>query len=420
MYDKNYHYVKLMEQPDRRYLNKYYKENKNKEIALVFLDIDNLKLINDAYGHIIGDEVLIYISKKLINSLDDNSMVFRFGGDEFILIFVNKTKEDIQNCIENIMSDANKVFRINNKEIYTTVSAGIYIPSRKESLEEIIRKANIAMYHSKQKGKNRYTFFNEDMDYAIKKKADLIIELKKAVEEDKEFYVVYQPIYNVKSRKIEAVEALARWNNNKYSEIPPSEFIPLLEETGLIEKFGLNIIKRIFRDIDSLTKKGFDIRFNINVSPIQLRNNDFFYQINTLMKKYGINIKNIFFELTETQILNLKEDKINEVIERGAKIALDDFGTGYSSIINVMQLPISEIKINKFIIDKIEEDEKARILIQAIVYIAGKLRAEVVVEGVENKKQYDILKKLGIKNIQGYFISKPKRVEDLIIDLKYT
>ncbi|WP_163195645.1 EAL domain-containing protein [Clostridium thermarum] len=285
-------------------------------------------------------------------------------------------------------------------------------------MEEIIRKANIAMYHSKQKGKNRYTFFNEDMDYAIKKKADLILKLKKAVEEDKEFYVVYQPIYNVESRKIEAVEALARWNNNKYSEISPSEFIPLLEETGLIEKFGLNIIERIFRDINTFNKNGFDIRFNINISPVQIRNNDFFYHINTLMKKYSINIKNIFFELTETQILNLNEDKINEIIERGAQIALDDFGTGYSSIINVMQLPISEIKIDKFIIDNIEEDEKARILIEAIVYIAGKLRTEVVVEGVENKKQYDILKKLGVKNIQGYLISKPKIMEDLIMDLK--
>ncbi|MBU5455172.1 diguanylate cyclase domain-containing protein [Caproiciproducens sp. MSJ-32] len=294
MYDKNYHYVKLMEHPDRRYLNKYYEENKSKEIALVFLDIDNLKLINDAYGHIIGDEVLRYISKKLTNSLDDNSMVFRFGGDEFILIFVNKTKEQIQSRIENIISEFNKVFIINNKEIYTTVSAGIYLSLKEESLEEIIRKADIARYHSKQNGKNRYTFFNEDMDYAIKKKADLVAEIKKAVEEDREFYVLYQPIYNVKTCKIEAVEALARWNSNKYGEIPPYEFIPLLEETGLIEKFGLNIIKRIFRDICSLNKKGFDISFNINISPIQLRSNDFFYQINTLMIEYDINIKNIF------------------------------------------------------------------------------------------------------------------------------
>ncbi|WP_163195851.1 GGDEF domain-containing protein [Clostridium thermarum] len=119
MYDKNYHYLKLMEHPDRKYLIQYFEHNKNNKIAIIFLDLDNLKLINDAYGHIIGDELIRCISKKIINSIDDNSMVFRFGGDEFILIFVNKTKEDIQNCIENIISDVNKVFRINNKEIYT-------------------------------------------------------------------------------------------------------------------------------------------------------------------------------------------------------------------------------------------------------------------------------------------------------------
>ncbi len=414
MYYKSLNYDHITELFNRRYLSEYYEENKNKKIALIFLDVDNFKIINDAYGHIMGNKVLDYICNKLRSYMDDNSMFFRFGGDEFILIFIDKTKEYIYSSIENIILEFNKVFMIDNKEIYTTVSAGIHISSTEESLEEIIRKADIAMYYSKQTGKNRYTFFNEDMDYLIKKKADLIIEVKKAVEEDTEFYVVYQPIYNIESCKVESVEALARWNSNKYGEIPPSEFIVILEETGLIHKFGLNIIKRIFKDICSLNKKGFNIQFNINISPIQIRNNEFFYQINTLMEEYSINVKDIFFELTETQILNLKEDKINKIIEKGIKIALDDFGTGYSSLMNVLKLPISEVKIDKFIIDKIEEDEKARILIEAIVYTAEKLGTKVIVEGVENKRQYDILKNLGINNVQGYFVSKPIMIEELI------
>lgn len=170
MYYKSLNYDHITELFNRRYLSEYYEENKNKKIALIFLDVDNFKIINDAYGHIMGNKVLDYICNKLRSYMDDNSMFFRFGGDEFILIFIDKTKEYIYSSIENIILEFNKVFMIDNKEIYTTVSAGIHISSTEESLEEIIRKADIAMYYSKQTGKNRYTFFNEDMDYLIKKK----------------------------------------------------------------------------------------------------------------------------------------------------------------------------------------------------------------------------------------------------------
>ncbi|SEG03674.1 diguanylate cyclase (GGDEF) domain-containing protein [Caloramator fervidus] len=398
--------------PNRYYLYDYYR-CKNCHLTVAFLDFDNFKYINDSYGHSFGDDVLIKISDILVKMVKNRGKVFRFGGDEFIILFDCK-KDEAFKIIENIIERFNYCFKVGNREVLTTVSVGVYISSAGENIDDIIRKADMSMFEAKKLGKSNYVVFNKEMEDTMLKKANMMVDIKRALLEE-EFYILYQPIYDLKEGKIKEVEALARWKSEKYGDVPPSVFVPILEETGLIREFGIFVIEGVFNDIKRWMEEDINIKVNINVSPLQLRDDAFFLLFDNLLSKYKVPSSLIGIEFTETQILNIQEqkiNKINEFLKRGMKISLDDFGVGYSSLINMINFPISTIKIDKSLIDRID-DKNGSALIKGILYISKEMNYEVVAEGVETKEQVEILKRWGCNKIQGYYISGPKTFEEI-------
>lgn len=283
--------------------------------------------------------------------------------------------------------------------------------------DKMISNSGLKIYSKEDADADTPILLNQQNNYE-KYKHDLIIELKKSVDYDQEFYVVYQPIYNDKTSRIEAVEALARWKNNKYGEIPPNQFIPLLEEFEWIRKFGFNMIRKILRDIKRLESNLLDITFNINISPKQLEDKYFFDEVYYLIDLSQVKRENIVFEITETQILNVEKTNFDEIIDKKIKISIDDFGIGYSSISNILKLPVSQLKLDRFLIKEIHHEQLPLILVDGILSIARKIGIDVIAEGVETKEQYYILKKIGVEKFQGYLFSRPKKLEHLLIDLQ--
>lgn len=243
----------------------------------------------------------------------------------------------------------------------------------------------------------------------MKRKTRLIIELKKAINND-EFYVLYQPIYNLKEKKIKNVEALARWKNDTLGEVSPAEFIHVLEELGMINEFGILIVEKIFKQIKKWKEDNLDINVNINISPLQLK---YFHkngELNILKDRYQIDFKRITFELTEGQLKDLDEEDKNTLMglkEMGAKISLDDFGRGYSRLFNLFTLPINEIKVDRDIIKSIEDDYRTRKMLECFIKLTKEFGYDIVAEGVETKSQLILLNEMGCNYIQGYYISKP-------------
>ncbi|MBE0069709.1 bifunctional diguanylate cyclase/phosphodiesterase, partial [Thermoanaerobacterium thermosaccharolyticum] len=412
-----YYYDYLTNLPNRFFLYEHYNHGNNKFIFVLF-DFDNLTYINDSYGHLFGDKVSVEISKALIEIVKDNGKIFRFGGDEFIVIFHRNLDEAIS-IVEDVTKKFNYFFKVEGKDILTTVSAGIYVPKIGEHMDDIIRKANTAMLKAKKLGKSKYVIFDKTMEDDIVKKTGMIVNIKKAMLNN-EFYLLFQPIYDLKENRIKEVEALARWRNNKYGDIPPSQFIPVIEETGLIKEFGIFIIEDVFKQIKDWRNKGIVLKVNINVSPLQLRDDDFLFEFDQLISKYKIPLNLVEIEFTETQILDINQQeikKINELLRRGIRISLDDFGVGYSSLINMIEFPISTIKMDKSLIDRIDE-KKVRTLIKGILHISKEMNYEVVAEGVETKEQLSMLKEWGCDKIQGYYISKPKAPREIELMFK--
>ncbi|MCP2238985.1 putative bifunctional diguanylate cyclase/phosphodiesterase [Thermoanaerobacterium thermosaccharolyticum] len=412
-----YYYDYLTNLPNRYFLYEYYNHDNNKFIFVLFY-FDNLTYINDSYGHLFGDKVSVEISKALIEIVKDNGKIFRFGGDEFIVIFHRNLDEAIS-IVEDVTKKFNYFFKVEGKDILTTVSAGIYAPKIGEHMDDIIRKANTAMLKAKKLGKSKYVIFDKTMEDDIVKKTGMIVDIKKAILNN-EFYLLFQPIYNLRENRIKEVEALARWRNNKYGGIPPSRFIPVIEETGLIKEFGVLIIEDVFKQINDWRNKGIVLKVNINVSPLQLRDDDFLFEFDQLISKYKIPLNLVEIEFTETQILDINQQeikKINELLRRGIRISLDDFGVGYSSLINMIEFPISTIKMDKSLIDRIDE-KKVRTLIKGILHISKEMNYEVVAEGVETKEQLSMLKEWGCDKIQGYYISKPKAPREIELMFK--
>ncbi|KRQ85812.1 Cyclic di-GMP phosphodiesterase Gmr [Caloramator mitchellensis] len=395
--------------PNRNYFYEYYEKNKNKKLGAILLDIDNFKYLNNAYGFNFGDKLLVSFSNKLKNNLYDNSILFKFYEDEFLVLMHDKELSYIKRYAENLMKQLSAFYLLEDKGISLTVSTGIHVSDKEETANEFLRKLDSAMSVSKSKGKYRSTVYNSDIEMKIKRKAELILNLKKALINE-EFYVVYQPIYDLNLNKIVDVEALARWRNTEFGEISPVEFIPLLEESGLINEFGIYMIKKVFGQVNKWNSDGIKLRTNINISPKQLSNIDFVDSILKLGKQYNIDFKKIVFEITETNATNIDElqnHMLDKITDLGIEFALDDYGDAYSQITNVFKIPVKEIKICKELIDKIEEDYRVRLMIKKFIETFLELGIDVIAEGVENLSQLNLLRDLGCTKVQGYYISKP-------------
>lgn len=413
-------YDHLTDIPKRNYFKIKSEEiiNKNiKEFTILFFDIDDLKKVNDNFGYTLGDKWLKIIITEISKVLSVNEQIYKWGGDEFIVILTSTTMKYVSKKANIILEICNKVYGIQDRSIQLSASMGISFYKKDASgIDDVLKKADIAMGSAKMNGKNNYVFFHEDMQKKIQEKSQMEINLKKAIK-NKEFILYFQPLFSLKKSNIIGVEALIRWQHPSKGLIPPMTFIPLAEENGLIKEIGRLVIEEAFKQSRIWQEKEYEnIKISINISDIQLRDESFISFIKESFKKHDINPKNIVMEVTETVMMESFERNIKifkELKNMGVKIALDDFGTGYSSLAYLKKLPIDIIKIDKIFIDNIHKDDIDRSFVEAIIHFGHKINMQVVAEGVELKEQLNLLKKSGCDMVQGYFIGRPMKVNDL-------
>lgn len=395
----------------------------NKIFALIFIDLDNFKYVNDTYGHAVGDIVLKSFCKKINKRLKGKYFLARFGGDEFVISIESiNNEEEVIEVVEEIVDECNIPMKIDNKDIYNTVSIGISMCSnRGEPIQVLLKKADIAMYKAKSTGKNKFILFNKDMSEKMDRELQLSRCIRKSIENN-EIYFLMQPKYWTKSKKVQGFEVLARWHSRELGFVSPVEFIPTAEDNGFIIEIGKLLIKDSFKKCKILKDKiGEDFKIAVNLSEIQIRDEELISFIKENIEAENINPKNIEFEVTETMIMtSLKNNvKVLEELKKiGVSIALDDFGTGYSSLNYLRKLPIDTVKIDKSFVDDIGKEFKDECIIEKIVELAHLLNIEVVAEGVENEEQFEFLKDIDCDMIQGYYFSKPKTFDEILDSIK--
>lgn len=382
------------------------------KFAMIFLDLDNFKFINDSYGHILGDKVLVEVGKRLKEIQNNKVMTFRLGGDDFvILIEETHSKTVIENYLKHIHEALMVPIAIDEKTFYITCSDGIVVyPDDGNNFHDLFKNADTALYKSKGLGKGTTTFYNSKMSDDASEKARIQTDLHTAVENE-EFKIYYQPIVSVDTGRIKGCEALTRWIHPEHGLIPPDKFIGIAEENGTIIEIGKWIFKNACKYAKSMYNKGYtDFYVSINVSPNQLLQNEFVDFVLGTMKKLEILPEMIVIEITESvliEYLDLAVEKLTELREHDIRIALDDFGCGYSSLTYLKRLPINILKIDRSFILDIQSEEEEKNMISIIILLAKLLDMKIVAEGVEFEHQLSYLKKQGCDMFQGYLISKP-------------
>lgn len=393
------------------------------KVALLYIDIDNFKYINDTMGHSYGDMVLISTGDKLTDTLSKYGNVYRHGGDEFSVI-LNKIKDrdEVEKIVENIFEEFKNPIDIQGILINISLSIGISMyPDDSKEAEELFVDSDIAMYKSKEKGKRTYVFFDEAMRTAMEKRTNLEMYLTEALKNN-EFFLNYQPQLNVKTGKIDGFEALIRWKSPVLGMVPPLSFINVAEESGLIVPIGEWVLKTACTFIKKLYEEGFkEHRVSVNISIVQLMQEDFVEKVLQILKEVDLPAESLELEITES-ILIKSFDYFNKKIEilksKGIGIALDDFGTGYSSLSYLKKLKVNTIKIDKSFIDDILVNDESKTLASTIIEIGHKVGLTVVAEGVEEKKQCEFLINNNCDKIQGYYFSRPvseQQIKEMLI-----
>jgi diguanylate cyclase len=419
------HYDTLTTLPNRQllveHLHKMIKQTDSSKQygALLFIDLDHFKTINDATGHSAGDLVLIETAKRISNVVRQSDTVARLGGDEFVVLINTyemdniRAVADAQAVAEKILSALQKPYLIYDCDFRLTASIGIALfVNEKDSIDDLMKYADSAMYNAKANGRNTFNFFDSKWQQMIEEKARLIDRLRKAIENNL-LALHYQNQISVNShQRIIGVEALIRWDDPEYGMISPANFIPVAEESGLIVPLGEWIMREAMRQLkiwenDPIKK---DWRISINVSYKQFEKDDFVTMTEAIIREYLINPEKLRLELTEGLLIkNTQEalNKLNRLKSMGLSLSIDDFGTGYSSLSYLKQLPIDELKIDQSFIRDLTTDSNDVIIVETIISIGRKFGLEVIAEGVETQEQYAQLVSMGCEYFQGYFFGRP-------------
>jgi diguanylate cyclase (GGDEF)-like protein/PAS domain S-box-containing protein len=381
--------------------------------ALLFLDLDNFKEVNDTLGHAYGDMLLKEVSQRILTCVRATDTIARFGGDEFTILLSDVVeKERVNRVIEDILQLLSKPFEINEETFYITASIGVTCyPEDGKDLETLTKNADQAMYAAKNAGRNRYSYFTKSMQETAQSHMKLANDLRLALKEN-QISVAYQPIINLKSRKIVKAEALIRWQHPKLGLVSPVDFIPIAEQTGLINDIGEFVIIQSAQHVKHLQViYDKDFQISVNVSPVQFNNTRAKYGAwRKKFKSLGLNGKSIVVEITEGLLLEantLTKDKLIEFSNAGIQIAIDDFGTGYSSLSYLKKFEIDYIKIDQSFVRNMSANSGDFALCEAMVVMAHKLGIEVIAEGVETLEQSILLAEMGCDFAQGYYFAKP-------------
>ncbi|MGH1365262.1 MAG: putative bifunctional diguanylate cyclase/phosphodiesterase [Calditrichia bacterium] len=390
----------------------------DKKVSVLSIDLDEFKRINDTLGHSTGDHILKIMSQRLQSCIRKSDTVARQGGDEFI-IMLNEIGEERHavTVAKKILTSLVKPINIDEHTLYLTGSVGVSLfPSDGDSFSTLVKNAEVAMHRAKKQGKNTYELYNLSMDAEAMEKLELENKLHDAVKKG-EFTLHYQPLLNLISGKIEGVEALIRWNHPTLGSISPEKFIPLAEETGLIEPLGEWVMHTACIHAKTLHNEGFEgIRFAVNLSNKQFRNDNLHKMILEVLSKTDLDPQLLGLEVTESSAMRDVEytiDILNKLKESGIRISIDDFGTGYSSLSYLKKLPIDILKIDRSFIENVPQDNENKSITSAIIFLAHNLGMKVVAEGVENQKQLSFLRSMRCDYIQGFMFSKPIPFDEL-------
>ncbi len=391
--------------------------------ALLFIDMDHFKYINDTMGHAFGDQVIIKVSKRLNSLLDERCTLYRISGDEFVIIKQDINGEadaeaEAEEFAAYILSGFRKELKVKNSVLYVNLSIGISMyPEHGKTAEELIKYADIAMYKVKETGRNNCLVYDQSLNEAFTERAGIEKYLHTALERG-EFELYYQPQLDLKSNRITGMEALLRWKSPELGSVPPLKFIKIAEDTHLIIPLGTWVLKKACEFLRELHNKGFDyLTVSVNISILQLLQSDFGEIITGVLEDYGLKPCFLELEITETILMESFEAvgmKLEKLSELGVRIALDDFGKGYSSLNYLKQLPITTLKVDKSFIDNAFNSGKEDALTKHIITIGKSLGMCVIAEGVEKQEQLEFLVKQDCDKIQGYLYSKPVRTTDIV------
>ncbi|MGB5079927.1 MAG: EAL domain-containing protein [Burkholderiales bacterium] len=388
-----------------------------RSIAVVFIDLDHFKFVNDSLGHNAGDKLLQYVAERLQSTVRDGDTVARIGGDEFVLILNDQAREDvIFRAMQRIVSKVSEPIKIEERELNITCSAGISLyPQDGPDVETLLKNADAAMYRAKSRGRNNFQFFTSEMNALVNERLNLEHSLRRALER-KELLLYYQPRVNLKTGAIDSVEALLRWQHPEWGLILPERFIPLAEETGLIVPIGEWVLreactqKRIWED-SGLPQ----VAVSVNLSARQFRDENLSRAIAEILSETGVRPGQLEMELTESMVMHDAEAAIatlEGLKSLGVRLSVDDFGTGYSSLSYLTRLPLDALKIDGSFVRDIGKDPEDGVLAQAIISLGHSLHLSVVAEGVETGVQLGFLIANHCDEVQGYYFSRPVPPEE--------
>lgn len=398
--------------------------NTDKYKALLFLDIDDFKSINDTSGHQTGDLLLLALSKTISDSFGKKSTISRFGGDEFLVLIndLDNDKEPSKKIIENLIKDfyqrLQTPYQISNTKFRCRISTGItFFKALSSSESNLLKQADLALHKAKKTGKNKHFYFDTSLQSEAEKKVIIEHDLYSAITNN-ELFLVYQPKVTPEG-KVLSMEALIRWKHPDKGIISPADFIPIAEESDLIIDLGKWVIEQAISFINRWDKLEIPSHctLSINISPRHFESNYFADDFLNKLQKLKKSNKTLVIEITESSVIsNLDRSiaKMEKLIQKGLNFSMDDFGSGYSSLSHLKEIPISEIKIDRSFIENIIHDEKNKAILEAIINIAERFKYKLVIEGVETKEQVDLLNSLGGKIYQGFYFSRPLSEEEAV------
>jgi diguanylate cyclase (GGDEF)-like protein len=426
--DKLAHHDQLTGLPNRLFLTAWLPQameesrRKSLPLAVLFLDLDRFKHINDTHGHETGDKLLQTVALRVRDAVRSDDVVVRMGGDEFVVILTNvKSNDQVNETAGRITTSLAMPIVIDGKPLATTVSIGVSLyPRDGEDVGALLRHSDTAMYQAKDRGRNNFQVFSPQMDRRLKERVSIETSLRAALRAS-ELDVYYQPLIDLDTRRVAALEALVRWKNHDGVFIPPMQFIPIAEESGLIVAVGEFVLRRVVADMVQWRSQGTKlVPVALNVSAGQLRRSDLGKLIGELIASNDIDPRLLQIELTEGALFEQlegrqgesNEDAVTNLREMGLRVSIDDFGTGYSSLSYLKRWHVDYLKIDRSFVRDLVTDTNDHAIVGAIIAMAQHLKIKVIAEGVEGWAQLDTLRRLGCRYAQGFLFAEPAPAKD--------
>ncbi len=380
--------------------------------TVLLIDLDHFKEINDCYGHLVGDELIRTFADRLTACAGDGDLAVRLGGDEFVLLLPDAG--EVEAVCTRILDAARAPFSMGEASVTIGASIGMAASCGKcGSRNELLRRADVALYKAKSLGRNRFALFAPEMDEGRQIRMELELEMRQALGDFSQFELHFQPQVRSDTGEVVALEALVRWRHPRLGIVAPSRFIPIAEETGLIVPLGTWILEEAVRQVKAL---GLNIRVAVNVSPVQLRQAGFADRVLQTLARQGWPPNMLELEITETAVFHASKPEI-EILDglrrRGVRVALDDFGTGYSTLSHLRQLAVDKIKIDRTFVRSLGQVADADAIIRALVHLGTSLGVETTAEGVETEEQRQLLRELGCTELQGFLIARPNLMAEI-------